>query len=303
VPRKKLIILSRRPELPSVVLLTEAAQRLGVTPVVLSIDEVIVERVAKDVRSVVIRTQDGALLSPPALVLPRMGSVSDEYSLTVLRAFEAAGFAEVNSAGALMHVRNKVSALIELASSGFPVLPFALLRTPSDAGAAAKKLGGFPLMVKFIRGAQGLGVMKAGDAATAEAIVGAFNALGFDVYLERFCPPRKSRDARVLVVRGKVLAAMERVRGHYDYRANVHKGARPKGYEPTEDECGLATRIARKFRLGLCAVDFLRTPDGDFILEVNASPGFTGISEATGRDVAEEVLRKLLGLRVKPKRS
>lgn len=301
--RKKLIILSRRPELPSVVLLVEAAQRLDVTPVVLSIDEVIVERVAKDVRSVAVRTQNGVLLSPPALVLPRMGSISDEYSLTVLRAFEAAGFTEVNSAGALMHVRNKVSALIELASSGFPVLPFALLRTPSDVSAAAKKLGGFPLMVKFIRGAQGLGVMKAGDAPTAEAIVGAFNALGFDVYLERFCPPRRSRDARVLVVRGKVLAAMERVRDRNDYRANVHKGARPTSYEPTEDECALAVRIARKFKLGLCAVDFLRTPDGDFILEVNASPGFTGISEATGRDVAEEVLRKLLGLRRKAKRS
>jgi ribosomal protein S6--L-glutamate ligase len=303
VAHKKLIILSRRPELPSVVLLVEAAQRLGVTPVMLSIDEVIVERAAKDVASVVIRTQDGASLSPPALVLPRMGSTSDEYSLTVLRAFEAAGFAEVNSAGALMHVRNKVTALIELASAGFPVLPFVLLRTPSDVSAAAKKLGGFPLMVKFIRGAQGLGVMKAGDAATAEAIVGAFNALGFDVYLERFCPPRRSRDARVLVVRGKVLAAMERVRGHNDYRANVHKGARPKSYEPTEDECALAVRIARKFKLGLCAVDYLRTPDGDFVLEVNASPGFTGISEATGRDIAEEVLRKLLGVRGKAKRS
>ncbi len=301
--KKKLIILSRRPELPSVVLLVEAAQRLNVTPVILSIDEVIVERVAKDVRSVVIRTQDGALLSPPALVLPRIGSISDEYSLTVLRAFEAAGFAEVNSAGALMHVRNKVTALIELASAGFPVLPFALLRTPSDVSAAAKKLGGFPVMVKFIRGAQGLGVMKASDAATAEAIVGAFNALGFDVYLEHFCPPRRSRDARVLVVRGKVLAAMERVRGRNDYRANVHKGARPKSYEPTEGECALAVRAARHFKLGLCAVDFLRTPDGDFILEVNASPGFTGISKATGRDVAEAVLRKLLGLRKKAARS
>ena len=280
-------------------LLVEAAQRLGVTPVVLSIDEVIVERAAKDVQSVVMRTQNGVLIRPPALVLPRMGSISDEYSLTVLRAFEAAGFAEVNSAGALMHVRNKVSALIELASAGFPVLPFVLLRTPNDIGAAADKLGGFPLMVKFIRGAQGLGVMKAGDAATAEAIVGAFNALGFDVYLERFCPPRRSRDARVLVVRGKVLAAMERVRGRNDYRSNVHKGARPKSYEPTEDERALAVRIARKFKLGLCAVDFLRTPDRDFILEVNASPGFTGISEATGRDIAEETLRRLLGLRKK----
>jgi ribosomal protein S6--L-glutamate ligase len=302
VPIKKLIILTRRPELPSVVLLAEAAQRLQVTPVVLSIDELAVERAAKEGRSVSIRTRDGALVAPPALVLPRMGSIADEYSLTVLRAFEAAGFTEVNRAEALMHVRNKAAALIELASASFPVLPFAMLRSPSDVRAVAKKLGGFPVMVKFIRGAQGLGVMKAGDAATAEAIVGAFNALGFDVYLERFCSPRKSRDARILVVRGKVLAAMERVRGRYDYRANVHKGARPKSYDPPEKERTLAVRVARHFKLGLCAVDFLRTADGDFILEVNASPGFTGISEATGRDIAEESLRRLLGLRKRAKR-
>ena len=233
------------------------------------------------------------VLVPEGLLLPRLGSISDEYSLTVLRGFEAAGFRVVNSADALMHVRNKISALLELAADGFPVLPVILLRFPEDIHDAVKKLGGFPVMVKFIRGSQGLGVMKATDAATAQSIVTAFNALGFDVYMEKFCPPRRSKDARVLVLSGRVLAAMERVRSGGDYRSNVHNGAKPKPYEPSDKERNVALRAAKKFGLDLCAVDFLRTPEGVFVLEVNASPGFTGISDATRRDIAEDVLRIL----------
>ncbi len=289
---KSLLILSRRPEVPSIGQLTSAADRLGISYKILDPDQLVVEHTpgAKG-HPVCIHLQDGEMLDPSSLLLPRLGSVSDEYSLAVLRGFEAAGFRVINKADALMHVRNKISALVELAADGFPVLPVILMRFPKDIHAAAKKLGGFPVMVKFIRGSQGLGVMKAADAATAQSIITAFNALGFDVYLERFCPPRRSKDARVLVMGGKVLAAMERVRKNGDYRSNVHTGAKPRAYEPNDEERSVALRAAKKFGLDLCAVDFLRTPEGDYILEVNASPGLTGISEASKRDIAEDILR------------
>jgi ribosomal protein S6--L-glutamate ligase len=279
-------------------MLLAAAGRLGLSALIINPDELIIEHIPGSAGAAVqLRLQHGPEIPQGALMLPRLGSVSDEYSLTVLRSFEAAGFPVVNAAGALIHVRNKISALLELAADGFPVLPFMMLRFPQDLREAAKKLGGFPLMVKFIRGSQGLGVMKAADAATAQSIVNAFNALGFDVYLEKFCAPRTSKDARVLVLRGKMLAAMERVRSNGDYRANVHTGAKPKAYEPSENERSLALCAAKKFGLDLCAVDFLRTKDGSFILEVNASPGFAGITGASGRDIAEEVLRGLFGIK------
>ncbi len=289
---KSLFILSRRPDVPSIGQITTAAEKLGIAFRVLDPDELVIEHTpGGEGHPVRIRLQSGEELSSTSLLLPRLGSISDEYSLAVLRGFEAAGFRVVNKADALMHVRNKISALVELAADGFPVLPVILMRFPKDIHAAAKKLGGFPVMVKFIRGSQGLGVMKAADAATAQSIITAFNALGFDVYLERFCPPRRSKDARVLVMGGKVLAAMERVRSKGDYRANVHNGAIPRAYEPSDDESDIALRAAKKFGLDLCAVDFLRTLEGDFILEVNASPGLTGISEASKRDIAEDILR------------
>jgi len=286
---------------PSVTRLLEAGLRLGATTFVLNPDELTVERgPAAASRGVLLRGVDGASILPPGVVLPRMGSISGEYSIAVVRAFEAAGFRVINSASALLRVRNKVTALIELSAAGIPVLPFCLLRHPADVERAAERLGGFPVMVKFIRGTQGLGVMKAGDAGTAVAILSAFNALGFDVYLERFYSPRHSRDARILVAGGRILGAMERVRSRHDYRASIHLGAKPRAYEPSDEERGLALRAAKFFGLELCGVDFLRTREGVFVLEVNASPGLTGISEAMQRDLAEDVLRLLLRRRLQP---
>lgn len=298
MPRKpsKLVILARRPELASIEMLASAGRRLRLETTVCNPDELVIEKPA-DGASVCLVDASGAQLEPPALVLPRMGSISDEYSLCIMQAFHSAGFALVNEVGSLVRVRNKVNALVELASAGFPVLPFALARIPTDVPRLAKQLGGFPVMVKFIRGSQGLGVMKAGDAATAASIVTAFNALGFDVYLEKFCRPGSSSDARVLLVKGKHIAAIQRQPRRRDYHANVHAGAKAKLYEPTGEELALAEKAADFFGLGLCAVDFIKTRDGVFILEVNASPGLTGVSEACGKDVAELVLRKLLGLR------
>ncbi len=248
---EKLIVLSRRPGVASVVQLLESARRLSVTTLVLNPDELAVEReTTKGGSGVVLRLHDGSEVLPPALVLPRIGSVSDEYSIAVLRAFEAADFAVVNPAAALLRVRNKVTALIEMSAAGFPVLPFSLLRFPSDISGTAKRLGGFPVMVKFVRGTQGLGVMKAGDAGTAEAIVNAFNVLGFDVYMERFWPPRQSRDARILVVRGRILGAMERVRGWRDYRANVHKG-KTQGVRAAAGGAGIGSPGSTLLQTGL----------------------------------------------------
>jgi len=295
----KLVILARHPELASIEMLASAGARLGLDLAVINPDELIVRRQSGDKAASLLDSRGKELL-PPALVLPRMGSISDEHSLCIMQAFHSAGFKLVNEVGPLVRVRNKVNALLELASAGFPVLPFALARIPSDIPGLVKRLGGFPIMVKFIRGSQGLGVMKAGDAATASSIVTAFNALGFDVYLEKFCPPGASRDARVLLVKGKHLAAIQRQPRRKDYHANVHAGARPKVYHPSEEEVKLAERAARFFGLGLCAVDFLKTREGLFILEVNASPGLAGMSEAHGKDIAELVLGRLTGVRNSP---
>ena len=232
-------------------------------------------------------------LSPPATVIPRIGSTSDEYALSVTLAMEVAGFSVVNPYKSLIRVRNKVNALLELYEAGYSVLPFAMVREPREITDIVRMLGGQPLVTKFIRGSQGVGVLKTTESGTTRALVQAFNRLGYDVYVEKFLPGAKKRDLRFIVVNGEFLASMEKKPRKGEYRGNVHLGAKPVPYNPTQEEIKVAEGISKLFGLGLCGVDILRAGNAFYILEVNSSPGLIGISEATGRNIAREVIMKL----------
>ena len=52
----------------------------------------------------------------------------------------------------------------------------------------------------------------------------------------------------------------------------------------------MAIRAARVLGLGIAGVDLIRSKRGPLVLEVNASPGLEGIEEASGVDVAAEVI-------------
>ena len=49
-------------------------------------------------------------------------------------------------------------------------------------------------------------------------------------------------------------------------------------------------RAAQVLGLGVAGVDLIRSDRGPLVLEVNASPGLEGIEEASGVDVAGEII-------------
>jgi ribosomal protein S6--L-glutamate ligase len=52
----------------------------------------------------------------------------------------------------------------------------------------------------------------------------------------------------------------------------------------------VAIQAARVLGLGVAGVDLIRSKRGPLVLEVNASPGLEGIEEASGVDVAGEIV-------------
>ncbi|MBM3985837.1 MAG: 30S ribosomal protein S6--L-glutamate ligase, partial [Planctomycetes bacterium] len=55
----------------------------------------------------------------------------------------------------------------------------------------------------------------------------------------------------------------------------------------------IALRAAALLRLHVAGVDLLRDATGPRVLELNASPGLSGIEAATGRDVAGAIVEAL----------
>jgi RimK family alpha-L-glutamate ligase len=122
------------------------------------------------------------------------------------------------------------------------------------------------------------------DADVAHRV---FHALELEraVYYLQETLPHDGRDLRALVVGGRVLAAIERVGS--GWRANLARGARAQATELSAEQERLCLEAAEALGVDYAGVDLLRAADGrEYVLELNSIPGWRGLQEVTGADVA-----------------
>lgn len=115
--------------------------------------------------------------------------------------------------------------------------------------------------------------------------------------VQELVPPR-GHDLRVLVARGEVVGAIQRVAAHGEWRTNVALGGERRSASPPPDARSLAVRAARAIGGDLVGIDLL--PDGHggwVVLEVNGAVDFTGEYGLDGDNVFERAIDALLGPR------
>jgi RimK family alpha-L-glutamate ligase len=110
-------------------------------------------------------------------------------------------------------------------------------------------------------------------------------ALERPVYYLQEALPHGDRDVRAFVVGGRLLAAIERIGS--GWRANLARGARARATELSAQQERLCVEAAEALGADYAGVDLLHAADGrDYVLELNGIPGWRGLQEATGADVA-----------------
>lgn len=228
-------------------------------------------------------------------VLPRIGTSITEYGLLVVRQFEAQGVATVNSADAILNSRNKFRALQACAAKGIDIPPSVISRSLSDLPHATRIIRSFPMVLKLLQGAQGIGVMLGHDRSSVESILATMLSFDKDVLLQQFVRESQGSDVRVLVIGGKVVAAMRRQAKSGEFRANIHRGGwgealkrLPVSYER------MAVQATKAVGLDIAGVDLLESSSGPKLLEINSSPGFQELEKATGINIAEKMIRMAL---------
>jgi RimK family alpha-L-glutamate ligase len=228
-------------------------------------------------------------------VLPRIipsGSLEQIiYRVDTLHRLEEDGIRVMNTARAIERTVDKSWTSAILARGGLPTPETIVCEQADDAFAAWRALGG-DAIVKPLFGSMGLGMSRVSDEDLAWRVFRVVETVRGVYYIQRFVP-HEGRDIRAFVVGGKVLGAMER--SAPGWRTNFSRGGKTAPIELSADLAELAVRAAALVGAEYAGVDLLPGSDGKvYVLEVNGIPGWEGLQQTTGIDVAGAVIDQLL---------
>lgn len=223
-------------------------------------------------------------------VIPRIGASVTDYGSAVLRQFEVMDVYPVNESVALTRSRDKLRSmqLLSRKGVGLPVTGFA--NKPGDVKDLIKLVGGAPLVIKLLKGTQGIGVVLAETQKASESVIEGFMGVKADILIQEFVKEAKGADIRCFVIGNKVVASMKRQGAPGEFRSNLHRGGSAELVKITPKERATAVKAAKTMGLNVCGVDLLRSKDGPVVMEVNSSPGLEGIEGASGKDVAGMII-------------
>jgi tetrahydromethanopterin:alpha-L-glutamate ligase len=148
------------------------------------------------------------------------------------------------------------------------------------------------LVLKPLFGSQGRGlrlIRKPDDLPSSKEVAGGV------YYLQRFVGIERGgyHDFRLLVVRGRVIAAMQRHSTHWI--TNVKRGGRPVPALINDDLKALAVRAAAAVGADFAGVDILYGLDQQpTVLEVNSMPAWSGLQKVSSANIAASLVTALV---------
>ncbi len=204
------------------------------------------------------------------------------FRVDALHRLEDRGLRVVNSPRAIERTVDKfwTSALLE--QCGIATPETVVCESFDEAFAGFRALGN--VIVKPLFGSMGLGMVRVSDEEMAFRVFRVIEQIRGVYYLQRAIDHDGS-DIRAFVIGGRVVGAIER--RSPGWRTNLSRGGTARSVSLTDERASLALRAAASVGAEYAGVDLLTGRDGlSYVLEVNGIPGWKGLQEATGLDVA-----------------
>jgi ribosomal protein S6--L-glutamate ligase len=215
----------------------------------------------------------------------------------LLHQFELMGIKTTNSYASILRTKDKIMMLQTLSSANIPIPKTFIVRSAEYVGQIAKSIGSYPVILKSVAGAQGIGVSIVESDRGLRSIVEMILEDGdaSPVIIQQYVKESRGKDIRIFVVGGKIVAAMERIATKKgEFRSNFSLGGKVRLAELSLSEKKLALKATKACGLDFSGVDLIRTKEGPKILEVNCNPGLDGITQASGVDVAGTLIKYLV---------
>ncbi|HSP79660.1 MAG TPA: 30S ribosomal protein S6--L-glutamate ligase, partial [Myxococcaceae bacterium] len=180
--KKTVVVLSRKRSLYSTRRLVEAIKQHGHRPLVL--DTLRCTMVLAPRQPLLLYR--GVEIRGVEVVIPRIGASITGYGLAVVNHFEMMGVPVLNGAMPISRSRDKLRCLQLLCREGLDVPRTVMAHDRSDVRRLVEEVGGLPIIIKLLKGTQGVGVMIAHSLQEVQTIVNTFWDLGQEVVLQEF---------------------------------------------------------------------------------------------------------------------
>jgi len=255
------------------------------------------------------------------IVLTRRSSIKNNAAKGFFKKMEDLGFPCVNSYDSVITCEDKLQTTRKLQLNNIPVPKTSLISSEADIDKSVEEVGGqYPVVCKFLSGTKGIGVFVIDSRPSLVSTLQAMWHLapGTEIVLQEKI--EADYDLRIHVIAEsdgmagreyKVIAAMKRIKIEGDFRTNFSLGGATENVELSKEIEKIAIESAKATGCLWCGVDIIvmKYKDGDgeekpYVLEVNASPGTTGIEKTTDIPVTDIILDFLLDRKnwVKPKK-
>jgi len=229
----------------------------------------------------------GECLPDAVLVRSLSGGTFEAVTLRlgILHALRERGVAVWNDARAIERCVDKSTTSFLLSRAGIATPPTWATQSYEQARAIVQReIAHGPLVLKPLFGSQGRGlrlISRPDELPPAETVPGGV------WYLQRFVGVEGEvfHDFRLFVVRGRVIAAMQRRSTHWI--TNVKRGGRPVAAVVSDAMKSLAVDAAAAVGADFAGVDILHAVDQrPTVLEVNSMPAWSGLQKVTSANIA-----------------
>ena len=219
-----------------------------------------------------------------ARIIPNGSLEQIIFRVDALHWLESRGVPVINSPRAIERTVDKFYTSALLSDAGIPTPETVVCEDFATAMTAVRAMG--DVIVKPIFGSMGHGLVRISDPDVAFRVLRPLEQTRTVYYIQRVVD-HDSRDIRAFVVDGRVLGAIERQAPEGDWRTNVSRGGQARRIELCDHDRQLAIRAAAAVGADYAGVDMLHSRDGGAcVIEVNGIPGWQGLQQATGIDVA-----------------
>jgi RimK family alpha-L-glutamate ligase len=219
-----------------------------------------------------------------ARIIPNGSLEQIIFRVDALHWLEARGVPVINSPKAIERTVDKFYTSALLSEAGIPTPETVVCEDFATAMDAVREMR--DVIVKPIFGSMGHGLVRVSDPDVAFRILRPLERTRTVYYIQRVID-HDSRDIRVFIVGGRVVGAIERHAPEGDWRTNVSRGGNAQPIQLSDHDRQLAIRAAAAVGADYAGVDVLHSREGGaYVIEVNGIPGWQGLQQATGIDVA-----------------